>query len=246
MLKTIRCLILTLLGAGYISLSHANIQQDILSGCQKLTQYAQQGTKFYQQKSYQKALDAFLDQAAWTHFCLYQSDTTGKKISDEQLATAYNNVGLSYVKLDQPRWARAWFELTPDSAKSQFNLRKLPPVQASKSKQGIYVRYAGQGQWNTIEITGKGNLYQIDFNGLRMGINGLIYGPNMGEFTIAMPKNAASAEYHHENCTVKLKFLKANAQGERIQVKQNTSDIDCGFGSGVYADGIYLKVETMP
>ncbi|OUY08932.1 hypothetical protein [Acinetobacter populi] len=244
MLKRIQYLTLILLGLGHLSQSHASSEQDIVAGCQKLTQYAQQGAKFYQQKHYQKARDAFLDQAAWIHFCLYQTDITGKKISDEQLATAYNNVGLSYAKLAQPRWARAWFELTPESAKSQFNLKQLPPVQASKSKQGTYVRYAGQGQWNTLEITNKGNVYQIDFNGLRMGVNGLIYGPNLGEFSITMPKNASLAEYHHENCIIQLKFLPANAQGERIKVTQNQMDAECGFGFGVYADGSYLKVEN--
>ncbi|MFU8925363.1 hypothetical protein [Acinetobacter puyangensis] len=242
--KKILCFSIILFSLGLTSLSHANSEQEIITGCQKLSQYAQQGAKFYQQKHYQKARDVFLDQAAWTHFCLYQSDITGKKISDEQLATAYNNVGLSYVKLGQPRWARAWFELTPDSAKSQFNLKKLPSVQASKSKQGTYVRYAGQGQWNTIEITNKGNLYQLDFNGLRMGINGLIYGPNLGEFSITMHKNASLAEYRHENCIIQLKFLPANAQGERIDVTQNKADAECGFGFGVYADGSYLKVEN--
>ncbi len=220
------------------------LNREIIDHCNQLTQYAAQGATWYQNKQYKKALEAFQDQAAWTSFCTYQEDITGKNINKKQLATAYNNVGLTYAKLEQPRWARAWFELFPDFSFSQFNLKQLPPVTAQTNRSGTYVRYAGQGAWNTLEITKHKDHYQINFFGLRMGLMAMIYGPNMGEFRVDMPQTATTVKYHYEDCVIQLDFLAATAHGERIKVTQtDDNNSSCGFGFGVYADGTYLKVE---
>lgn len=231
---------------GSVQFAYANSDATIIQECQKLSQYAQHGAQFYQQKNYGKALNAFKDQAAWTHFCSFHDEITHKNISSEQIATAYNNVGLTYAKLGKPHWARAWYEIIPESAKSQHNLKQLPLVKSSRTKTGVYVSYAGQGAWNIIEVKDKKDRDQITFSGLRMGLMGMIYGPNMGEFNIDMPKNTYTAQYRYEDCNIQLRFLPATAQGERIKVTQNQTDSTCGFGHGVYADGTYLKVEGLP
>lgn len=41
-----------------------------------------------------------------------------------------------------------------------------------------------------------------------------------------------------EDCTITLKFL----IGGKLQVKQEGSDADCGFGHNVFADGLYKKI----
>lgn len=217
----------------------------IIDSCKQLNTYASSGAKTYQKKNYQTALKSFKQQAAWTHFCALNEDVTAKPISREQLATAYNNVGLTYAKLNQPKWARAWYQIIADSPKSQFNLKQLPNTTTSSNKKGIYVRYAGQGAWNTVEVFDQNDHYQIGFAGLRMGIYAMIYGPNMGDFTIKMPKDAHQVEYHYENCIINLSFKKNQTQ-EYIDITQNQADAECGFGFGVYADGQYTKVESAP
>lgn len=221
-------------------------QTEIVRECKKIPNYATQGGKLYQEKNYTQALKAFKKQAAWAHFCSYHEDVTRTQVSAEQLATAYNNVGLTHQKLGQPRWAKAWYSIMPETKKSQFNLSQLPSIQASKQKSGSYVRYAGQGEWNTLQVTEKKDHYQIDFFGLRMGLMALMNGPNMGEFSIKMPKNSNIAQYRYEDCKIQLQFQNHASDGERIKVTQNENTSSCGFGFGVYAEGNYLKVETQP
>lgn len=231
-------LMLALCSCSSIAFAETEIDQ-IRSECKKLTHLASLGQAAYQQKNYLQALDYFQDQAAWTDFCSLHEDSTGKIISDSQRATAYNNVGLTHAQLNQPRWAKAWYAILAQDAKSQYNRNKLKPVQSSTVKTGTYVKYIGQGAWDTIEVRTEKNQYHIDYAGLRMGINGMIYGPNMGEFSTQMAKNADKAQYRYESCVINLKFH----QGESIQVQQ--SQADCGFGMGVYAEGNYVKVENL-
>lgn len=228
------------------SLSFANsaAEQDIIAGCKKIPEYTQQGSRFYQNKQYKQALKAFEDQVAWTEFCSNQSELTGKTITSDQIETSYNNVGLTYSKLNQPKWARAWYSIAPKSSKSLTNLKNLPVSNGKRTIAGQYVNYAGQGEWNTIDVRQvKGGKYKIEFNGLRMGLMALIYGPNIGQFTTTMPQSATQANYRDKTCLITLKFS-PNAQNvERIDVTQSEAESDCGFGNGVTAQGSYSKVE---
>lgn len=235
----------SLLLLGTLPTAHANSDQAIVDGCAKIGTYAQQGAQHYQQQRYQKALSAFEDQASWLEFCQQHTKLTHKPISDAQIDTAYNNVGLSHAKLGQVRWARAWYELAPKSKSSPYNLQQLPPVAAQPNKQGLYVRYAGQGQWNQLSVVSAGQAYQIHFDGLRMGFMGMVSGPNVGEFDTTMAKNQQQAVYTTSEdsgtCTITMRFLPATSSGERVQVTQKGASV-CGFGFGVYAEGEYLKV----
>lgn len=231
------------LSLGYTPTFAASDQeQEILNTCKQINHFAQQGNNAYQKNQYAKALEAFKQQASLLSFCSLHEELTGKVISDNQLATAYNNVGLTYAKLNQPRWARAWYSIMPKEGKSQFNLNALGLMKSTSQKAGQYVKYIGQGQWDTIEVKPHGQNYAIHYYGLRMGLNGLIYGPNMGEFSTVISKNAQTARYHDNDygCTIDLQFNK----GDSVRVKQSQSD--CGFGMGVYAEGYYLKVEPTP
>ena len=87
----------------------------------------------------------------------------------------------SYFKSGKPQWARAWFSVFPQAKSSQFNLKQLP-LRKTQNLAGIYIQHAGFGHWNTIQVKRIKNSYQIHFNGLYMGLNSMIYGPNIGEF----------------------------------------------------------------
>lgn len=237
----------SLLSIGLLSLSmltfaDSDFEKELRSGCSKVQSYANNGKKFYDQKQYQKAIAQFEQQAAWSSFCAMNVEDGGTAFSERDITTAFNNVGLSYAKLGKPQWARAWFSVFPNTKASQFNLKQLPAPEKPKNFAGKYVRYAGFGQWNTMEVKPVSNAYQIEFNGLYMGLRSLIYGPNMGEFLTRMSLNKAQANYSVENCKIDLKF-QFNAQiGQQIVVNSN-NPMSCGFGHNVSADGMYLKVE---
>ena len=231
-----------LLSVSTLTFADSEFEKELRSGCSKVQSYANNGKKFYDQKQYQKAIAQFEQQAAWSSFCAMNVEDGGTAFSERDITRAFNNVGLSYAKLGKPQWARAWFSVFPNAKASQFNLKQLPAPEKPKNLAGKYVRYAGFGQWNTMEVKWASNAYQIEFNGLYMGLRSLIYGPNIGEFSTRMPLNKAQTNYSVEDCKIDLKF-QFNAQiGQQIAVN-SSNPMSCGFGHNVSADGMYLKVE---
>ena len=247
-MKNLSRLSLTLLALMWFTSSHAELsfEQQLQQGCVKIKSYAVTGQKLYQQQQYKKALEQFNHQAAWTEFCASNANVSGVRIVAKDFEIAQNNVGLSYAKLGQPLWAKVWFQLDPASKISQFNLKQLALPHISSDLSGQYVNYAGYGAWNSITVRKKNQQYQMQYDGLYMGIRSLIYGPNTGEFSLSIPTNKLQATYKYEDCHIDLKF-KSNAQyGQFIEVKQNSRDSFCGFGHNVNAAGIYQKVEPAP
>lgn len=218
-------------------------EQELQQGCAKVQHYALAGKKYYDQKQYQKALAQFKDQAAWTSFCLINSEESGIKLSDRDGVIANNNVGLSYAKLNQPLWARAWFMRDAKSPQSQFNLKALALPKNSTQLHGSYVSPSGFAQWNTIKVQKSKTSYHIHFEGYYFPLRGLIYGPNLGAFDINMPIDRQKAVYQYENCQIALSFAFDGQRAQHIVVTQNSVDADCGFGHNVSAMGHYLKVE---
>ena len=129
-----------------------------------------------------------------------------------------------------------------ESKSSQFNLKQLPPPKQSATLAGKYVQYAGFGQWNQIKVKPLKNVYQIEFNGLYMGLRSLIYGPNIGEFETTMPLNRTQVQYQVDDCKINLKFAFDPKMGHTIRVSE-TNNMSCGFGHNVSADGLFLKVD---
>ena len=244
-----RILGVVLMGLGLAT--YAQAQDDVPAGvkeeCAQLPAVTQQADKWYRAGQFHKAAEAYQKQAGLMAFCLANiDDGSDDAAQTKRLNVAYNNVGLSHAKQGDYRWARAWYELHADVAPSPFNLQHLPAIKPSGDKRGQYVRYAGQGQWNYLTIRDGNKGYDIDFEGLRMGLMGWLYGPNMGNFSTRMAKNSQTAHYRYdengaEPCDISMTFLPANAQGERIKVEQKGNS-SCGFGHGVYADGTYLKI----
>lgn len=221
--------------------AYTSFEEELRSNCAKVKGYAASGKIFYDQKQYHKALASFKEQAAWSSFCEMNKDKSGFSFSDQMISTAFNNVGLTYAKLGQYGWARAWFSVFSEMKSSQYNLQQLPAPIKSVNLAGKYVRYAGFGQWKTITVKRTSNVYNIKFNGLYMGARGLIYGPNMGVFYTQMALKKSQAAYRVDDCKIDLKFGFNAKQGHYVQVDE-TNTMSCGFGHNVSADGQFTKV----
>lgn len=218
-------------------------EQELKQSCSQIKNYASQGKKRYEQKQFAKALVSFEQQAAWTAFCYSNDADSGLKLNERDVVLAFNNVGLSYAKLNKPQWARAWYISIADSGISQFNLRQLPAPKNNKKITGTYVQHAGFGAWNTLTVKQLKNHYAIQYEGLYMGIRSLIYGPNLGSFETTMPLNKSRAQFHEEDCKIYLSFGFDSKVGQQVVLKQTRGDSACGFGHNVSADGMFIKVE---
>ncbi|WP_111861504.1 hypothetical protein [Acinetobacter sp. CFCC 10889] len=229
-----------------LQLTHAeefSFEQELQQGCAAVKNEAALGKKFYDQKNYKKALKHFQTQAAWTAFCLSNADETTIKFSENNIITAQNNVALTYAKLGQPMWARAWLMINKDEKTNQFNLKNLAKPKISHDLSGEYVSYAGFGEWDHISVKRSKNGYAVGYSGIYMGIRSLIYGPNMGEFDTTFTLNQKRALYKYEDCTIQLDFNTNQNLGNYIEVKQEDGNSGCGFGHNVNAGGTYYKVE---
>lgn len=209
-------------------------EPDIDADCLKVTDYAALGKTAYQQREYAKAADIFRDQAAWSEVC---------GLSEQAIATAYNNVALSLIHASELLKARAYLELAPDDSKSQHNMKLLQQRLARQpvvtGPAGVYWQYAGRGVWSELEVKPKGKRWQIAYAGYYMPLMGLYYGPNIGEFTaeLAIEQNKTVYHQHQDSleCDVQMHFM-----GDALEMKTAG---DCGFGHNVRADGRFVRVE---
>lgn len=231
---------------------HANTAaQHVAKDCKEINQHAQAGLVLYQKKQYAQARVEFEQQVAWLEICRFMDDV---QFSDKKIATAYNNVALSYLrqvpqtsKESTANWLKAfaWLNLAPSDSKSQYNLKQHGAEMVRLHKQlnnritGTYWQYAGQAMWNTITISKKSKeQYQLDFSGFYATPNSVYYGPNMGELSVnvRIKQHQATFASPEFNCKYALTFT---AQG--IYIKR-VSGAYCGFGHNVAMQGDYVRV----
>jgi len=212
-------------------------EPDIDADCVKAGIYAAAGKVAYQQGDITKARDIFRNQVAWSEFCHKPQD---------QIATAYNNIALPYIKQGDYLKAKAWLMLAPADKKSQYNLSliqpKLDALPKPESPAGTYWQYAGFGSWDLLEVKAEEAQFKIDFTGLYMGRMSLYYGPNTGDFSVVTAIKDNHAVYHEADdasagggeCSVDMNF-------DAASVMLHTTG-DCGFGQNVRAEGPFVRV----
>lgn len=223
-------------------------EAQIDADCAKINDYAKQGKQFYQAKNYAKAREAFIQQTAWLEQCEYG----GNQPNEALIATAYNNVALTFIREGEYRKAQAWLQIMPDDQKSQYNLSriqdKLLALPKPTSAAGEYWQYAGRGEWEVLTLKAEGNdRYQADWAGYSFGLMGLYYGPNIGEFSekVTFKENKGDINLHDDediaHCTISLTL---SADKQTVNAKTDADDsMNCGFGHNVSADGKYLRVD---
>ncbi len=236
-------LILSLMLGSYITQASA-VDLETQTACKTLPQLQKTGQSAYRQKHYSSAVKAFIQQAAWSDYCQQNAENAPIAVSDRMRDIAYNNVGISYAKWGKPLWALAWYNIAPNSRESQFNRSKILPLKLSKSLLGNYVQYAGQGAWNRLTLKQVNAQYQLRWTGLNMKRNGLIMGPNIGEFQL-QAATQRHLQYQQGGCTIDVVIGGKSTIGQRLITLHSTGDFaDCGFGNGVVANGQYVQVEA--
>lgn len=231
-----------LLFLGWVALSaRAEItEQQIEADCLKIASYSAQGGDHYRRRDYAKARELYEQQAAWSESC---------QLDDARIATAYNNVALTYIREGDYLKARAWLQLMPDDSKSVHNLGliedKLPAVLAgvSASAEGEYWQYAGKSLWNVIRIGREGRGHRLDFEGYYPGLMAMYYGPNIGEFSASLDLSSGHARYSMaEGEDGDLDCVYDFSAGKDALLVSRLSGSWCGFGHNVSAEGKYVKV----
>lgn len=214
----------------------ADFETILAEECAKLSTYNSKGTELYKQKMYSEAREQFLLQAGWAESC---------DVPENTLATAYNNVALTFLREQQFLKAKAWMNLSPEDSKSVYNLSqnqaKIENAEnkANQSITGEYWRYAGKTLWDSLEINQIGDNYQISFWGYRANFASMYYGPNMGEFEATLPIKNHKATYRMSDSSDNCEFDFEFSDGQVVVTQNGTY---CGFGFGVYAGGTYIKV----
>lgn len=233
-------ILIALSACSAVSSAYAVDEQQQANDCKKIATYALSGQKLYDAGDYAKARDSFIEQVGWSESC---------QLPDTAIATAYNNVALTFIKQKDFLKAKAWLLINDQDKKSQYNLglikNDLAKLAKIKSPVGEYWQYAGKGAWNSVAVEAKDQQYRIQFAGLYMGMMAMYYGPNIGEFETIRPiKNGKatwkeSAEDYmkgEQGCVVDMAF-------SPDKVTLTTSQGQCGFGHNVVADGEFLRVK---
>lgn len=221
---------------------HAMATQLTVAECKVINKHAAAGDRLYKTGEYQQARREYLAQVAWAEGCY---------IDTKRLATAYNNVALTYFHQQDYLKGAVWLALRPEDSKSKYNYSQYrdqivaAEKQARQSITGTYWQYARLSIWNTITVRqAKNGHYIADFDGYYVGANALRYGPNMGQFSADLTVKNGHAYYKMDpeeqgDCSYEFTF-----GDNRIELKQTAGEIlDCGFGMNVIAEGTFHKVD---
>ncbi|MDA9003943.1 tetratricopeptide repeat protein [bacterium] len=231
--------LLLILVAPYVS-ADITIEQKA-ADCLKVKNSSVTGGNYYKLKDYSKAREQYEQQAAWSENC---------QLSEQEIATAYNNVALTYIHEGKYLKAKAWLDVQSKNNKSIFNHNKVKDEieisikNYSNTPEGRYWLYAGKSLWNEFTINKKNESYEFNFEGYHAGLMTMYYGPNIGSFSALLNINNSEAHFDMTeegdadfDCEYKFTITGINLTVKRV------SGTSCGFGHNVAAEGVYQKVE---
>ena len=207
------------------------------------------GTRELQAGRFNQAIEAFETQAG--HAEEADRETKGWNAS----LVAYNNLVLAELKAKNPLMAKAWLscalDVDPRNKAALFNGRKVDEAMQGfvypEKVTGTYRRYAGAGTWDDLEVSElPGGEIRFSFTLVRLGMSWRTYGPAaLGELSGTASLRNGSATYEErtngdvEACVVRMEFERG-----KVTVNQSGSDVECGFGAGVSARGVFYLTST--
>ncbi|ALY58491.1 TPA: hypothetical protein SL824_001646 [Pseudomonas aeruginosa] len=203
------------------------------------------GTQAYRQGSYPQALDAF----AW-QLRLAERQEQGGADSEQAL----NNLALTSLKAGQPGRARAWMNLALDRGYSgkatRYNLEQVALKVDYPSLQGLaghYLRYAGQAEWESLQIEPVKGGYQASFALMRIGNPEKLmeYGPAaVGELSGRLEGQGALYRLRSEGLGAGCSLL-VWQEGIDLRVVESLGGNCQGYGGmGIAAAGNWVKISS--
>lgn len=210
------------------------------------------GTKALQAGKTDAAIQLFELQAGYAEIADIEQGHAdygpGKTPSYTLGINAYNNLAVAYMHKGDYLRARLWCRVTlywdKGNKAALFNLgrieEKLKQWKWPGSVAGMYLRYAGRGQWESLCVKQNGSSkISVSFFGMRMGKEPEGTPASYGDFKANLELLNNSATYPGEPdfpCTVRMDFSE-----DKVLLKQIG---DCGFGYGVEASGTFERAST--
>jgi hypothetical protein len=169
--------------------------------------------------------------------------------SKTQSLLAYNNLSVAYMRnqdyLRALSWAHLALRLDAQDKAGNHNLRMIEIHLAehrwSTHLDGLYVQYAGKGQWNYVCVSEiEGHKIHFRFVGLRMGFAWREYGAGSygdveGDAVLGIDRAALyQSEKDFPSCRIRMRFEPGNITLDQAG--------ECGFGYGVQAKGSFERV----
>ncbi|WP_447748210.1 hypothetical protein [Pseudomonas nicosulfuronedens] len=209
---------------------------------------SEEGGKSYARKSYQDAIDKYLWQLR------YAEQSKGEGSQDQELAL--NNLMIANLKAGNAAKARLWMEVALQKgfhgAATKFNIKKVSQMFNGASMAGLlgrYERYAGMGEWETLEI-------EHNISGVEMAVFSMVnigdpasllkYGPvAVGNLSVRL-KGGGSYFYAVSTDVEKGCKLEMLREGLDIRVIESSSSECHGYGGfNVFAAGAWRKVSQI-
>ncbi|MBG5754174.1 hypothetical protein I5E65_14300 [Pseudomonas aeruginosa] len=203
------------------------------------------GTQAYQQGRYPQALEAF----EW-QLRLAERQQQGEAAQEQAL----NNLMLANLKAGHAGRARAWLALALARGYSgpatRFNLEQVASQVDYPALQGLaghYLRYAGQAEWESLEIEPVKGGYQASFALMRIGNPEKLmeYGPAaVGELSGRLEGKGALYRLRSEGLGTGCS-LQVLQEGIDLRVIESLGGACQGYGGmGIAAAGGWLKIAS--
>lgn len=218
------------------------------SSCLSFSECNEQGGQAYKKQDYQVAIALYEWQLRYAE--MRKADSA----QDEELAL--NNLIVTNLKYGDNAKARAWMWVALDrgfdSKATRYNIDKVVGIfdyQSMPSVPGHYARYAGMGEWETLDV--EPNEQGVDiaiFSLMRIGNPGTLMdsGPAaIGGLSVRLdgkgPYRSAASEDLEKDCS-----LQILQEGVDISVIESFRDGCQNYGGiGVHAAGIWRKISQI-
>lgn len=220
--------------------------------CDRLTYYIEQTDRLTNRRLYTKSINDYNQLIALAEVCLTRQAPEQthwfKQEDGKKLNSLYNKIALTHLALNQPYKANLYLALANHNDPTTAKNKKLVNQRLAKTKHiqnltGTYWQYAGFGIWNNIHIKkASNNTWQLDANLFHI-INPFIGAINTGRISSILLSQYDQLNYinHNDNLNCEIGF---RLDHNKITVNRSPFNHECGFGSNVYAEGIYYRVET--
>lgn len=218
--------------------------------CRSAADCNAKGTDALRKGNVDGAIELFRQQAVYAEKTAVDLQQKDRPPADpyREAEKAYDNLAVAYLHKHDPLRSRAWskqaLSWNAQDHAAQFNLAQAEAALKGwhwpATPEGAYLRYGGNGEWSQliVESAREGRI-RFCFEGINAGPATADSGEVQATVRLRKALATWSTREYGGRCVITMRF-----QPDRIAVKQKGSDLACGFGNGVTADGTFQRVST--